>query len=180
MKTMKVIPLFFLLLLLSFGCEEKRDKEMQDETDRMAVAEVESREVDQMMEDWKQAWNANDAESLEKMAADDAVLLFFGEAKTDDELNQWLRETSEWMKDLESTPLKKKVGDLVAYEAGTFIHSSKSNDTMQYEGAYVVVWERPAMEGEWKIKMMNISPKVEMDSLQGDLPSGKLPKEAEL
>lgn len=174
MKKMQVIPLFFLLLL-SFGCGEKQEQEMREETDELAVAEMESREVDQMMEDWKKAWNSNDAESLQQMAADDAVLLFFGEAKTDEDLKQWLKESSAWMKDLDNVPLKKKVGDLVAYEAGTFSHGSKSNDTLHYQGAYVVVWERPALDGEWKIKMMNVSPKLDMDTLRDELPSENLP-----
>lgn len=167
-----MIPLFVLLLLI-MSCGEKREKEMQKDTDQLAIAEIESREVDQMMDEWKKAWNANDAQSLEDMAADDAVLLFLGEAKTDEDLKQWLRQTSQWMKDLESTSLKKKMGDLVAYEAGTFSHGTTANDSMQYRGAYVVVWERPAMEGEWKIKMMNISPKVDMDTLSdpGEMPA---------
>lgn len=172
MKTMKLIPLF-LLMLLTIACGENRGQEAHRESDQMAIAGEERGEVDQVMDRWKQAWNNNDSESLEKMAADDAVLLFFGEAKTNGDLKKWISETSAWMKDLNSTPLVKNVGENMAYEAGTFTHRSKANDTMQYEGAYVVVWERPGKEGEWKIKLMDVSPRVDMDTLAGPPPAGE-------
>lgn len=66
----------------------------------------------------------------------------------------------------------KKKGDNIAYEAGTYMHGTKENDSLKMAGTYTVIWERDG-DNEWVIKLMDISP--EMDSMP-PMPKEQMPK----
>lgn len=59
----------------------------------------------------------------------------------------------------------KNSGDNIVYEAGTYTHGMRENDTLELEGTYTVIWERMTEKNEWEIKLIDISPKNELDSL---------------
>lgn len=162
MKLLKLFPLLALMMLVSCNTGKKEKAEEKEE----GMAEM--RTSDESMKDWVAAWNHNDAQSVQAGMADDAVLLMDGMAKTDDSVASWIKNGTAMMKDLKTKTVMKNSGDNIAYEAGTFSHSSKENDSLKFEGTYTVVWER--MKGEnnksdWKIKVMSVSDKTGQDSL---------------
>lgn len=160
MKLIRTIPfLFFLLIVAACNDREKEAAEVEE------VVVVETWDADAAMEEWRQDWNANDSTSLRAATADDAVLFMEGKAHQNDSLTAWINNSSSWMKDLQTTALVKNKGEDFAYEAGTYTHSTKENDTLQMQGTYTVVWER--MGEEWKIKLMDVSPEMDLPPMPG-------------
>lgn len=92
------------MLLLIVACEEKPESTAGTE---METAEIPN--VDEDMTGWRDAWNANDAQSLKDYAADDAVLLMWGRKLSGDSLNTWMDSTAFWMRDLRTTAFLKEV-----------------------------------------------------------------------
>lgn len=157
MKILKTFSLFALMLLLIAACEEKRETSAEAE---MVTAEVSDPE--EAMNDWREAWNANDAQRLKDHTADDAVLLMYGRDLSGN-LNSWMDTTASWMQDLRTSALKTEKGENFAWETGTYTHGTLRNDTLQMNGTYTVIWER-ADEGDdadWKIRLIDISPEEE-------------------
>lgn len=167
MKMYTLLPLLALLLTIA-SCQD-REREVADEDDIMAE-EADTWNVDQAMTNWRDAWNQNDAQSLEAATADDAVLFLNGKAQREDSVSVWIENSSSWMKDLRTTSVMKNKTGNVAYEAGTYTHSSTENDTMQASGTYTVIWERSGDQSDWAIKLMDISPQNQMDTLTGQNP----------
>lgn len=162
MKLLKLFPLLALMILVSCDTGKKEKKEEKKED----MAEM--RTSDESMKDWIAGWNNNDAETVQAGMADDAVLIMNGVTKTDDSVASWVKNGTAMMKGLKINSVMKNSGDDIAYEAGTFSHSSKENDSVKFEGAYTVIWER--MKGkdnksDWKIKVMSVSDKTGQDSL---------------
>lgn len=163
----EILPVLALLLVMG-SCQD-REREITDENERMAE-ETDTWNVDEAMADWRDAWNSNDAQNLEAATADDAVLLLNGKAHRQDSVSAWIQNSSTWMKDLStSSVMKNKTGN-VAYEAGTYTHASTENDTLQASGTYTVIWERSGNQGDWSIKLMDISPQTQMDTMAGQNP----------
>ncbi len=162
MKMYRLLP--FLVLLLIFGACQDREREVADDEEMMAE-EADTWDEDQAMANWRDAWNQNDAQSLEAATADDAVLLLNGKAHKQDSVSLWIQNSSSWMKDLRTTSVMKNKDDNIAYEAGTYTHATTENDTMQMGGTYTVIWERNGNQNEWSIKLMDISPQTQMDTM---------------
>lgn len=160
MKMYKLLP--FLALLLILGACQDREKEEPVEEEVMMEDEW---DADQAMTDWRDAWNQNDAQSLEAATADDAVLFFNGKALRQDSVTAWIQNSASWMKNLRTTSVMKNKAENFAYEAGTYTHATTENDTMQMAGTYTVIWERSGGENEWAIKLMDVSPQMQMDSM---------------
>lgn len=158
----KLLP--FLALLLIFGACQDREREMADD-DAMEAEEMDTWNEDQAMADWRDAWNQNDPQSLRQSTADDAVLFLNGKAHRQDSVTAWIENSASWMKNLRTTSVMKNRGDNFAYEAGTYTHASTQNDTMQGSGTYTVIWERNGNDNEWSIKLMDISPQTQMDTM---------------
>lgn len=158
MKIIKTLSLFSLMLLLMAACEEKR--EANEET---TVAAVEAPNPDEAMNGWRDAWNANDAALLKDYAADDAVLLMWGQKMSGDSLNTWMDSTASWMQDLRTNALMTNKSDDIAWETGTYTHGTSNNDTLQLRGTYTIIWERAdnVDNGDWRVKVMDISPEQE-------------------
>lgn len=162
MKMYSVIP--FLALLLMLGACQDKEREVADENDMM-TAEADTWNEDEAMTNWRNSWNNNDAESLEAATADDAVLFFDGKAHRQDSISSWIQNSSAWMKDLQTTSVMKNRADDFAYEAGTYTHSTTENDTMQMAGTYTVIWERSGNQNEWFVKLMDITPNMQQDTM---------------
>ena len=162
MKLRKIFPLLALLMTL-WACDENRNAEAETE---LATADLEIQDPEESMDQWEEAWNRNNAEELKGLMADDAVVVIFGESMQDEQADSWIDSTASWMKNLRSTPIIKNKGETMAYEVGDFTHGTKENDTVQMEGTYTVIWERSADQNEWRVKLMNVSPKMAQDSLQ--------------
>lgn len=162
MKLLRLFPLLVLMMLVS--CNTGKKEKPEDKKAEMA----EMRTSDESMKDWIAGWINNDAQTVQDAMADDAVVLMDGMTKTDDSIASWIKNGTAMMKGLKTTSVKKNSGDNIAYEAGTFSHSSKENDSLKFEGTYTVIWER--MKGkdnksDWKIKVMSVSDKNGHDSI---------------
>ena len=160
MKTYKLLP--FLAWLLIFGACQDREREVAEDEEVMVQDDW---DADQAMKDWRDAWNQNDAQSLEGVTADDVVLFFNGKVHRQDSVSDWIQSSASWMKNLRTTTVMKNKAENFAYEAGTYTHATTENDTLQMGGTYTVIWERNGDQNEWSIKLMNISPETEMDSM---------------
>lgn len=162
MKMYRLLP--FLALLLILGACQDREREVAEE-DEMIAHEADSWDENEAMTNWREAWNENDAQSLEAATADDVVLLFDGKAHRQDSVSAWIQNSASWMKNLRTTSVMKNRADNVAYEAGTYTHATKENDTTQMAGTYTVIWERSGNQNEWGIKLININPQVQRDTM---------------
>lgn len=169
MKLTKLLPMLALLFMM-VACGEKKTEEAEEGD--MVVQEKDTWDADKAMTDWRDAWNKNDAKTLESVTADDVTLFINGKSHTQDSVTSWIEESSSWMKDLKTTSVMKKKGDNIAYEAGTYMHGTKENDSLKMAGTYTVIWERDG-DNEWVIKLMDISP--EMDSMP-PMPKEQMPK----
>ncbi|MDX1602773.1 MAG: DUF4440 domain-containing protein [Salinimicrobium sediminis] len=158
MKLLKTLGLFTFMLLLMVACKEKAERTAENE---METAEIPN--ADEAMKGWSDAWNSNDSQMLKDYSADDAVLLMWGRQMTGDSLNTWMDSTATWMKDLRTTALMTEKDDNFAWETGTYTHGTSRNDTLSMRGTYTVIWERAEgeYEGDWRIKVMDISPEQE-------------------
>lgn len=158
MKILKTLTLFTFMLLLIVACEEKAETNVEAEMEA-----VEAPNPDEAMNGWRDAWNANDAQKLKDYAADDAVLLMWGQKMSGDSLNTWMDSTASWMQDLRTNVLMAEKGDEFAWESGTYTHGTNRNDTLSMTGTYTVIWKRAEGEnnGDWQIQVMDISPEQE-------------------
>lgn len=160
MKMYKLLPFLGILLILG-ACQNEAKEEVAEEE----VMVEDTWDADEAMADWRDAWNKNDAKSLEAVTAEDVVLLFDGKAHRQDSVSAWIENSASWMKNLRTTSVMKNKGENFAYEAGTYTHATTENDTMQMGGTYTVIWERNGDQNEWVIKLMDITPKTEMDTV---------------
>lgn len=169
MKLTKLLP-FLAILFLMGACGENRTEEA--EQDDMAAEKTDTWDADKAMTEWRDAWNQSDTMALKSVTADDVTLFINGKSHTKDSVTSWIENSASWMKDLETTSVMKKKADNVAYEAGTYMHVTKENDSVRMEGTYTVIWEL-GDDNEWAIKLMDISPK--MDSMA--MPKQQMRKE---
>lgn len=167
MKLIKLLPLMALMFFM-VSCGENKTEEAIEEDD-MEMEEVDSWDSDQAMTSWRDAWNKNDAMAVESMTADDATLFLNGKAHTQDSITSWIQNSSSWMKDLQTTSVFKDRGEDFAFEAGTYTHTTKDNDTLSMQGTYTVIWER-GDDKEWAIKLMDISPVMENTPMPSEKP----------
>jgi ketosteroid isomerase-like protein len=165
MKFLKFIPFFSLLLFLGACNDGKREADDVDDVEEEMMVE-DNWDSDAAMGEWRDSWNANDSTGLRAATANDAVLFLEGKAHRDDSITSWINNSSSWMKDLQTTTVMKNKGENFAYEAGTYTHMTTANDTMQMSGTYTVIWERMG-DDEWKIKLMDISPEVDLPPMPG-------------
>lgn len=161
MKLIKFLP--FLSLLFLMGACNDRERESTELEEEVVVED--SWDADAAMSEWRDDWNANDSTSLRATTANDAVLFLEGKAQRNDSVTAWINNSASWMKDLRTTPVIKNKGENLAFEAGTYTHSTRQNDTLQMQGTYTVVWER--MGEEWKIKLIDVSPEVDLPPMPG-------------
>lgn len=161
MYAMKISHLISLGICLLFwvACQDRETNERQEEK----IPEDNWNADDAMMQ-WRNAWNDNDADALEAVTADDAVLFMNGKVHREDSISNWIKNSSSWMADLNTSTIAKKKGTDFAYEAGSYTHKTTENDTTEMSGTYTVVWERTANQ-KWRIKVMDISPVMEQDSI---------------
>lgn len=156
MKTLKILLLPALFTILA--CQENT-------TTTTAETATTAADPDQLLQRWDEAWNQNNIDSLQNLLADDAVLLMEGEEYSTSEINDWMRENSQAMRDLKTeAKVKRSTGD-VAYQAGTYSHGLKENDTLEFNGTFTFVWERQN-DDEWKVRLMDINQRrdtTEMD-----------------
>jgi len=152
MKTLKLIPLMFLVFLLGV-CGEKREV---DDSEQMETTQQEFQDPEEAMTNWNKAWNTQDPQQIQALTALDAVLVLNGNEVTADSIPGFYQAAGSTIKDLQLRSLKKGVTDYMAYDTGTYNHSN-TNDTTRYEGSYTFIWERTENESEWKVKAMNIT-----------------------
>ncbi|GAB2760503.1 hypothetical protein [Salinimicrobium soli] len=158
MKFLKLIPVFSLIFFLGACNDGEKEVAVEDE-----IVVEDNWDADAAMGEWRDDWNANDSTSLRAATANDAVLFMEGKAHRNDSVTTWINNSSKWMKNLRTTPVVKKKGEDFAFEAGTYTHGTTASDTMQMAGTYTVVWERA--DDEWKIKLMDISPEVDLPEM---------------
>ncbi|MHA6279380.1 DUF4440 domain-containing protein [Salinimicrobium sp. CAU 1759] len=151
MKLLKTI--LFLALLFIFGACNDGEREAAEVEE---VVMEDSWDADEAMTEWRDNWNANDSTSLRAATANDAVLFMEGRALRNDSVTAWINNSASWMNELATTPVVKNKGENFAFEAGTYTHSTRENDTLQLQGTYTVIWER--MDEDWKIKLIDVSP----------------------
>lgn len=152
MKTLKLIPLMFLVFILG-ACGEKREV---DDSEKMETTQQEFQDPEEAMTNWSKAWNTQDPQQIQALTASDAVLVLNGNEVKADSIPGFYKAAGSTMKDLQLRSLKKGVTDYMAYDTGTYNHSY-TNDTTRYEGSYTFIWERTENESEWKVKAMNIT-----------------------
>ncbi|MFD1094837.1 YybH family protein [Salegentibacter chungangensis] len=159
MKLLKLLPLMALMIFVS--CQEVKEEEAEEKKEM-----VEVRKPDQVMKDWISAWNNNDAKGIKDLTAKNAVLLHNGRAVQKDSVMAWIDGGAAIMKDLEINSLKKNAADQIAYEAGTYTHVYKDNDSLEVKGTYTVIWERAKNDSlGWQIRLMSIADMQEKDTL---------------
>lgn len=163
MKLIKLTPVLALMFFLG-ACGDNKNEEAEKE-DVMMTEEVEDWDSDKAMADWRDAWNQNDSTGIESMTHSDVTLFLNGKAHTQDSVTAWIRNSSSWMNDLETTSVYKNKGENFAFEAGTYTHSTKENDSLSMQGTYTVIWER-GDDKEWSIKLMDVSPMTEESSAE--------------
>ena len=151
MKLYKIMPLVSLLFLLG-ACQDQPEVA---EEEAVVVEEVPS--ADEVITRWAEAWNSGDAQNVENMTADDAVLLLNGTEVPRDSIAAWLEFSGNNMRDLEMVSDYQGAQGQVAYDSGTYRHGF-ANDTTIYNGTYTFIWERAEGEPEdWKVKVIHIS-----------------------
>lgn len=164
MERIKNVTLWLLLILIGISCQDRETREVEDEE----VIQEDTWNADEAMTQWRDAWNQNDAQALQSVTADDAVLLLNGRVHREDSVTNWMENSSSWMKDLNTSSAMKNKGVDLAYEAGSYTHRTTENDTLEMRGTYTVIWERNGNENEWEIKLMDISPDMQMDTIANE------------
>ncbi|NJW53056.1 YybH family protein [Salinimicrobium oceani] len=152
MKNSKFLSLLVLMVFIFGACEENRN----------TTTEVENRddmEQDEVINQWSEAWNSNNLDSIRNMTANDAVLLLNGQEVSRDSIGAWMEASAAGMRDLNMNSLYKGSRSNVAYDSGTFTHSFEGDSiNTNYQGSYTFIWEREDGEdGNWKVKVMNIA-----------------------
>ena len=151
MKLIKFLP--FLSLLFTLGaCEDKPEAAQEQE-----VIVEEEPSADEVINRWSEAWASNNAQNVQNMTADDAVLLLNGQEVPRDSIGAWMEYSGNNMRDLQMSSMYKGAQGQLAYDSGTYSHSF-AEDTTTYRGTYTFIWERAEGEPEdWKVKVMHIS-----------------------
>lgn len=158
MKTLKSMGLMSLLLLF-MSCGDGREEQAEE----VVTSEVEMENADEVMTDWRNAWNNSDPDALQELTGNDAVLLLNGREVAKDSIMAWYRNSTQMVRELETNSTVQNSGEDIAYEAGTYTHAMPEDSNVQVQGTYTVVWERE--NDEWKVRLMNISPSEEADSI---------------
>ncbi len=153
MKALNLFSFFSLLLLLA-SCGEKEGREV--EMDDTLATEQEFQDPDEAMSNWHNAWNSQDPQQIQALAASDAVLVLNGREVPTDSIPGFFQDAGSAVKDLQLRSLKKGSTDNLAYDTGVYNHIYV-NDTTQFQGTYTFIWERDDDEDEWKVKAMNIA-----------------------
>lgn len=156
------------LLFLMGACGENKTEEAVEE-EEMVAEEVDMWDSDKAMTDWRDAWNKNDPMAVEAMTADDVTLFMNGKAHKQDSVTSWIKNSSSMMKNLKTSPVYKDKGEDFAFEAGTYIHNTQQNDTLQMKGTYTVIWER-GDDKEWAIKLIDVSPSMDNPPMPAQKP----------
>ena len=60
------------------------------------------------------------------------------------------------MKDLETSGTYNNSTNKVGYQAGTYSHGLKENDSLQLNGTFTFIWEREQSD-EWKLTVISIA-----------------------
>lgn len=160
MKLLNLVPV--LALFFIFGACNDRTGTAENET---VVTEEEMEDPDAVFTAWNDAWNSGSAEEILNMTADDAVLVMNGTEVSRDSISAWINESSAVMQDLELNAIQKNNFNNVAYETGNFDHGLKENDTLRFAGTYTFIYEKPEGENQWKVKVMNITDRVEEEEM---------------
>lgn len=154
MKMLNLFSFFSLLLLLA-SCGEKESQQV--EADDTLATQQEFQDPDEAIENWTNAWNSNDPTQIQAQTADDVVVVIDGQEMPKDSIPGFIEEGGTMMKDLQVMSLKKGSTDNIAYDTGTFTHTTTTDTTQQHQGTYTFIWERTDDENEWKVKAMNIA-----------------------
>ncbi len=152
MKLLKIFPFLALLLLSSCG-----DKDNENEMEEEVVVEEEAVNPDEVISQWEDAWNSNEPQSVKDLMADDVVLVTNGSEYPKDSIASWTDMAGSQMKGLKMNSLQKGSSDGIIYDSGTFSHSIKENDTLQYQGTYTFIWEKKDDSPDWEVTVMHIS-----------------------
>lgn len=149
------------------GCNNAPDREKELSADQAQDSNTPT--SSHFTQRWDDAWNQNNADSIQGLLASDVVFLVDGQELSDEERDQWLLENSAVMKDLKTTSEVDNTTTDMVYQAGTYTHGIK-NDTMALDGSFTLIWERDQEQGQrdpWKVKLMHISQKADtLDSSQ--------------
>lgn len=166
MKQLRPIAFLSLIFLLIACNNQGRTDRDDDRTAEERVTGEPRQDWDRLMDDWDDRWNQNDANAVEELFAQDALLLFDGEETASSKIREWINDNAQTMRNLQSQASAEGSGEDFAYHAGTYSHGDTENDTLQGEGAFTIIWER--RNNAWKAKVITISPRHEQDTLRVD------------
>lgn len=177
MNFFKLLSVFALVAII--GCESNQKEEVVIQTD--------DQNPDELLQGWNDAWNQNNYDSVSSYLADDAVFLLQGEAYSTSEGKQWLKENSAITTKLKADSKLKNATNDIVYQAGTYSHGMKANDSLanqdaeqtgqnkenmamndslrNFNGAFTLIWERENND-EWKLKLINITGQMDTTSVK--------------
>lgn len=158
MKLFKLLPLLGVMLV---SCQDgQRESNENDPMAEQTRTDTISRDTDEVFSDWEEAWKSNDPQNVRDLTAEDAILLLNGQLSPGDSIEPWIERSSTGMRDLQMESRLQNSSDRIVYDVGTYSHGYQG-DTVQYRGAYTFIWERT--NGDWEVKVMNISTMSEED-----------------
>jgi ketosteroid isomerase-like protein len=155
---MKPLPVLAFFLLWFFSCQSENPSQ------RM-VEESEPANTPELLQQWNNAWNRNDVESIQGLIAENAVFLLHGEQYSAEALYSWMSANAAAVKELYTEALQSSSCGNMAYVSGTYQHGIQEHDSQQLRGTFTFVWERQ-QKNEWKIKVLDISGSTEWERLE--------------
>lgn len=140
------------MLLVLWSCGDQ-EREVEEEV----AVEEETVDPNEIISEWEEAWNSNEPQNVKDLMAVDAVLVTNGEEFPQDSISSWVDRAGAGMKDLNMNSLQKGYSEGIIYDSGTFSHGNRDNDTLQFNGTYTFIWEKPEGSDAWEVVLMNIS-----------------------
>ncbi|WP_439882547.1 YybH family protein [Pontibacter sp. MBLB2868] len=120
------------------------------------VDKKESVNIQELNQQFINAWNARDADKVVSLLGEDVHFLqgeihFQGKSEVAD---KWVRSTMGTITDLKTNVVSSGTGEDIAYEAGTFsvdvLPAGPDQPGGVGEGNFMLLWKKGA-EGEWKL-----------------------------
>lgn len=189
MKMIRFFPLLAFLMIFGACQDEQRERAADDE---LAMREQPA-DPGEAINQWKDAWDQNDGQTLKDMMADDAVLMFNGQTRTDNDIHSWIDNSLSWMDGLETSVEAENREGSFAYEAGTFTAGVREGEGAEGEtergGTYTVIWHQVGdqnnqtaennqttqlnrtRQNNWKVKVLNITPRIDTTMVANQNPN---------
>jgi len=153
----KLLSIFFILVMILSGfnsCVESKEK---NDGDKESCCEIVK--ADSLAGLWNDAWNSKDRESLQRMIADDAVVMerdWKVEGK-DSIFAQWIDKSLPLVSNLKTFPVYRCECCCCVTLSGTYTHEYSSPDGMKSErGNFTFVW-REQEDKSWQLELMHMT-----------------------